>query len=71
MVTISIEPLSWAYRTLHLSLTHSPSFLVQLKTVHSLSLILNNIKIASIATCFGLTWPSSGNYSPFETVALH
>jgi hypothetical protein len=33
---------------------------MQLKTVHNLSLIYN-IKITSTATCFGLTWPSSGN----------
>jgi hypothetical protein len=48
------------------ALIHSPPSLMQLKTVHNLSLILSNIKITQIATCFSITWPSSGNCSLFE-----
>jgi hypothetical protein len=39
---------------------------MQLKTAHNQSLIQNNIKITSTATCFSLTWPASGNCSVFE-----
>jgi hypothetical protein len=40
---------------------------MQPKTVHNLSLIYNDFKITSIATCFRPTWPSSDNCSLFET----
>jgi hypothetical protein len=39
---------------------------MQLKIAHNLSLIENNIKITSTVTCFGPTWPSSGNCPLFE-----
>jgi hypothetical protein len=45
--------------------THSfISALNALKTVHNLSLIQNNIKITSIATCFGFTCSSSRDIRP-------
>jgi hypothetical protein len=44
---------------------------MQLQIVQNLSLIQHNIKIASIATYFGLAWPTLGKCSFFETVELH
>jgi hypothetical protein len=44
---------------------------MQPKTVHKLSFIQNDIRITSIATCSGPTWPSSSNCSLTETVVLH
>jgi hypothetical protein len=37
-----------------MSFIHSPSSLMQFKTVHSLTLIYNNFKITSIAICLAL-----------------
>jgi hypothetical protein len=36
----------------NISLTHSPPSLMQLRNVHNLYLIWNNIKITSVATCY-------------------
>jgi hypothetical protein len=53
-------------RSILISLTHAPPSSMQLKNVHSLSSIYNDIRITATATYFGPTWPSSDNCSLFE-----
>jgi hypothetical protein len=65
MCSLFQHPVAWVYHSFpHLRLYCNT-------TGHSLLHFKMSLKSHSIATCFGLTRPSSGNCSSIETAALH